>query len=386
MYEVKTLNKIDKNGLGVLREAGYGVSDGVENPDAIMVRSAKMHDMVFGDRLVAIARAGAGVNNIPVNRCTEEGVVVFNTPGANAEAVKELGVCALLMASRNVMGGIEWVKSISSQPDVAGAVEKGKSAFEGPEIGGKTLGVIGLGAVGVKMANAAVNMDMTVLGYNPHITVDAAWKLNSKVQRVLDLDTVYKNSDYISLHVPYRESNHHMIDAAAIAKMKDGVRILNLARAELVDDDAMLAALESGKVACYVTDFPNNKTAGAKNVVAFPHLGASTPESEEKCAIMAAEELIGYLQDGTIRNSVNLPELSLKREGVCRLCVIHKDAPCMVNNFLDLIGAAGINVEHMANKARGDYAYTIIDTGSPVGDDIARKIAAMADVKRVRVL
>jgi D-3-phosphoglycerate dehydrogenase len=385
MYEVKTFNKIDKKGLDILRTAGCGISDDIENPDGIMVRSAKLHDMVFGDKLVAIARAGIGVDNVPLGRCTEAGVVVFNTPGANAEGVKELAICALMLASRDLVGGIEWVRSIAGHENVAADVEKGKSAYVGPEIMGKTLGIIGLGGIGSKIANAAASLDMNVLGYDPYLSVDAAWSISGGVKHVADVDTIYKNSDYVLIQVHHTEATHHMIDAAAIAKMKDGVRVLNLARAELVDDDAMLAALESGKVARYITDFPNNKTAGAKNVVAFPHLGASTPESEEKCAMMAAEELVDYLRDGTIRNSVNMPALTLRREGVCRLCIIHKESPCIVNNFLDLIGAAGINVEHTASKARGGCAYTIIDTGSPVGD-IAEKIAAMADVTRIRVL
>lgn len=387
MYKIKTLNNISENGLDILRRQGYSVSDSTAEPDGIMVRSAKMHDMSFPPELCAIARAGAGTNNIPVDRCTEEGIVVFNTPGANAEAVKELGICALLLASRDVAGGIEWVRSIADRgSEVAAMVEKGKSAFVGPEIGGKTLGVIGLGAIGAKIANSAVALGMTVYGYDPYLSVEAAWQLSHSVIHAVDLDTIYANCDYITLHVPYMDSTHHMIDAQAIAKMRDGVRIINIARGELVDDEALLAALDSGKAARYVTDFPNGMIAGAHGIVAIPHLGASTPESEEKCAVMAANELVDYLNNGNIKNSVNLPAVSLDRMGVSRLCVIHRNKPGMINQFLDLISAENINIEHMINKPRGEYAYTVIDTGTTITSEIAQAISAMDEVMRVRVL
>lgn len=386
MVNIKTLNKIDAKGLDVLRDAGYAVGEDMENPDSLMVRSAKLHDMVFNDKLVAIARAGIGVDNIPIDRCTEAGIVVFSTPGANAESVKEMALCALILGSRDLVGGMEWVKSLAGHENVAAEVEKGKSAFVGPEIMGKTLGIIGLGAIGSRTAKAAVNLGMKVLGYDPYLSVDGAWLISSRVTRARDVETVYKNSDYILVQVHYTDETRHMLGADAISKMKDGVCIINLARGELVDDDALLSALESGKVARYITDFPNSKTAGAKNVIAFPHLGASTPESETKCAIMAAEELTDYLRDGTIRNSVNLPALSLERVGVCRLCVIHENIPRMITGFLDFIGAADINVEHMINKARGDIAYTIIDTDSPISEEIVQKIASAPTVKRVRLL
>lgn len=387
MYNIKTLNKISDNGLDILRRQGYDVGDGVSSPDGVMVRSAKMHDMEFNPELCAIARAGAGTNNIPIDRCTEQGIVVFNTPGANAEAVKELCICALLLASRDVVGGIEWVRSIAGNGDeVASMVEKGKSAFIGPEIGGKSLGVIGLGAIGAKIANSAISLGMTVYGYDPYLSVEAAWQLSHSVIHAVDLDTIYANCDYITIHVPYMDSTHHMIDAAAISKMRDGVRIINIARGELVDDEALINGLDSGKVARYVTDFPNGRIAGLPNIVPMPHIGASTPESEEKCAVMAANELVDYLNNGNIKNSVNLPSVSLDRMGVSRLCVIHRNKPGMINQFLDLISAQNINIEHMINKPRGEYAYTVIDTGTPITEDIAGAISAMDEVMRVRVL
>lgn len=387
MFKIQTKNAIADKGLEILRQAGCEVGPEVEKPEAMLIRSAKLLDMTFSPELLCIARAGAGVNNIPVDKCAEAGIVVFNTPGANAEAVKELAVCALLLSSRDVLGGIEWTKSIADKGDeIPALVEKGKNEFVGPEISGKSLGVIGLGAVGARVANAAIKLDMEVYGYDPYLSVDAAWNLSSKVHHVTDVDAIYRNCDYISIHVPYMPSTHHSLDAAAIAKMKNGVRILNLARAELVDDDAMLAALDTGKVAHYVTDFPNAKTAGAKNVIAFPHLGASTPEAEEKCAVMGAEQILDYLRDGNIRNSVNLPNASLDRLGESRLCILHKNQPKMLNQFLELIAAENINVEHMLNKARGDFAYTIFDTGTRLDGEMARKVAAIEGVTRVRLI
>ncbi|MGI5936987.1 MAG: 3-phosphoglycerate dehydrogenase family protein [Oscillospiraceae bacterium] len=387
MYKIKTMNKIAPAGLDILEKAGCHISDREENPDAIMVRSADLHDYEFNPELACIARAGAGTNNIPIQRCTEAGIVVFNTPGANAEAVKELCICALLMASRDILGGIEWVRSIADKGDeVAAMVEKGKSSFAGPELAGKTLGVIGLGAVGAKIANTALAMGMEVYGYDPYLSVDAAWQLSRKVKHAHDLDTIYRNCDYITLHVPYNPETHHMINAEAISKIRDGVRIINLARGELVCDEDMIAALDSTKVARYVTDFPNGVIAGLPNVVPIPHLGASTPESEEKCAIMAAKEILDYLENGNITNSVNLPSVCLDRMGVSRLCVIHRNVPRMIQRFLDFIGRKDINVEHMINKPRGEYAYTIIDTGTKINGEIADSIRAMDGVFRVRVL
>jgi len=386
VFEVKTMNNIAQQGLDELAAAGLTLNVDAENPDGLLIRSAKLHDTVFGDKLLAIARAGVGTDNVPVARCTEEGIAVFNTAGANAEAVKELALCGLLLASRDIVGGIEWVKTLSDNENVAAAVEKGKAAYVGPEINGKTLGIIGLGAIGFRVANAAAELGMTVYGYDPYMSVDAAWRLSSVVKHAADLDTIFRVSDYIMVQVHYNDETRHMLGAAEIAKMKQGVRLLNLARGELVDDEAMIEALASGKVARYVTDFPNNRLAGVANVVAMPHLGASTPESEEKCAVMAAQELADYLYNGNVKNGVNLPNVSLERAGVCRLCVIHRNVPRMINHFLDLIGAENINVEHMINKPRGEIAYTIIDTGSVVGDAIIEKIGAMEEVMRVRVI
>ena len=386
MFEVKTMNNIARQGLAELDAAGLTVDVDAENPDGLLIRSAKLHDAVFGDRLLAIARAGVGTDNVPVDRCTEEGIAVFNTAGANAEAVKELALCGLLLASRDIVGGIEWVKSLEGNDNVAAAVEKGKSAYVGPEINGKTLGIIGLGAIGSLVANAAAELGMTVFGYDPYMSVDAAWRLNSVVRHAADLDTVFRESDYLMVQVHYNDETRHMLGEAQFAKIKQGVRIINFARGELVDDAALLAAMERGKVARYVTDFPNNALAGKPGVVAIPHLGASTPESEEKCAVMAAKELADYLYNGNIKNGVNLPNVSLERAGVARLTVIHRNVPRMINHFLDLIGAENINVEHMINKPRGDVAYTIIDVGSDISPEIEAKIAAIPEVMRVRII
>ncbi|MCC8157098.1 MAG: phosphoglycerate dehydrogenase [Oscillospiraceae bacterium] len=386
MAEIKTMNKIAQQGLDVLAKNGHVVNVDAENPEGLLIRSAKLHDMEFGDRLLAIARAGVGTDNVPVDRCTEAGIAVFNTAGANAEAVKELAICALMLASRDIAGGIEWVRSIAGHDNVAAEVEKGKAAFVGPEICGKSLGIIGLGAIGSLVANAALSLGMTVWGYDPYLSVDAAWRLRSEVKHAADLDTIFRESDYLMVQVHCNDETRGMINAAAISKMKPGVRIINLARGELIDDNAMLSALSCGKVARYITDFPNNKLVGVSGVVATPHLGASTPESEDKCAVMAAEELNDYLENGNLKNSVNLPNVSLARAGVCRLCVIHRNVPKMLNRFLDLIAAQNINVEHMINKSRGNVAYTIIDAGAPLGPDITEAIAAMEEVLRVRVL
>ena len=386
MFEIKTMNNIAQQGLDELAANGLILNVDSENPDGLLIRSAKLHDAAFGSRLLAIARAGVGTDNVPVERCSEAGIAVFNTAGANAEAVKELAICSLLISSRNIMGGITWVNAIAGHKDVAAEVEKGKAAYVGPEIMGKTLGIIGLGAIGSKIANAAEDLGMNVWGYDPYLSVDAAWRLSRKVNHAPDLDTIFRLSDYVLVQVHYNESTRHMLGAAEFAKMKPGVRIINLARGELVDDDAMLAALSVGKVACYVTDFPNNKIAGVKGVIATPHLGASTPESEEKCAVMAAQELADYLLNGNTKNSVNLPNAALERKGVCRLCVIHKNVPRMLNAFLDLVGGADLNVEHMINKARGELAYTMIDLGDKLGEDIVEKIRSIPDVYRVRLV
>ncbi len=387
MFRIKTLNKISPAGLSVLDQTRFSVSDDVENEDGILVRSADMHEYQFPDSLRAIARAGAGTNNIPIDRCSEAGVVVFNTPGANANAVKELALCALLLASRKITAGAEWVKAqAGAGADVEKVVEKGKSQFVGPEIAGKTLGVIGLGAIGVQVANIATKLGMTVYGYDPFLSVDAALSLSRMVHRAMDLETIYKNCDYITLHVPQTSETKGMINEDAFHMMKGGVRILNLARGGLVNDDDMLAALESGKVAAYVTDFPNNKILQGKNVIAIPHLGASTPESEENCAVMAAQELKDYLENGNIKNSVNLPTLVQEWSGVARLCIIHRNIPGAIANITGLLSRDGVNVENMTNKSKKDYAYTVVDLGSRITDAMADEIRALEGVFRVRVL
>ncbi len=387
MYTIKLLNRIAQVGLDRLPD-GFAVDSEAANPDGILVRSAAMHDMVFGDRLLAIARAGAGTNNIPIDRCAEEGIVVFNTPGANANAVKELAVAALLMASRDLTGGNAWVRAVAAEgkDDVAKAVEKGKSAFAGPEIRNKTLGVIGLGAIGGMVANAGYALHMDVVGYDPYLSVSSALRLSRAVKVVKSIEALCAECDYISIHVPYTPETKHTINAKLIDGMKDGVRIINLARGELVDDEAMIAALECGKVARYVTDFPNNRVTLAKNVVALPHLGASTPESEDNCAVMAANELADYLLNGNIANSVNMPACEMARSGVVRLCVLHRNVPNMLASFLALLSAEGANVENMVSKSRGDWAYTMIDFAAEIPAGATDQIHAMDGVVRLRTL
>ena len=386
MFEIQTMNAISASGIEVLEAKGCHVGPDVEKPQALLIRSADLHDYAFPPQLLAIGRAGAGTNNIPVEACTEQGIAVFNSPGANAEAVKEQELCAMVMASRDVLGSIEWVKSIADRgEEIPTLVEKGKSNFAGPELLGKTLGVIGLGATGALVANAALDLGMTVYGYDPFMSVNAAWQLSRDVLHADGIDEIFEHSDYISLNVPYTDSTHHLLDAAAFQKMRPGVRILNESRAEVVDDEAMTEALKSGKVAKYVTDFPNQTILQAPNVIAMPHLGACTPESEDRCAVMAARELYDYLRNGNIKNSVNLPDVSLSRMGVCRLCVIHHNVPKMINRILDRLGV-DVNVEHMINKPRGQYAYTMVDLGSPIDEITAESIRRMDHVLRVRVI
>lgn len=387
MLKIRTMNTISPLGTGLLAEHGCEVGPEVENPDALLIRSADLHDMDFGRDLLCIGRAGAGVNNIPIDRCTEEGIAVFNSPGANADATKEMVIFEMLLASRDMLGSIEWVKSIAGRgAEIPALVEKGKSAFAGPELCGKSLGVIGLGAVGALVANTALQLGMTVRGYDPYMSVDAAWRLSRHVIHVDYAEEIFRSSDYISLNVPYTESTHHMIDATALSYMKPGVRIMNESRAEVVDDDAMLEAIASGRVGKYVTDFPNEKLIGKKNVICTPHLGACTPESEEKCAVMAAQEIFDYLVNGNIRNSVNLPNATLERLGKSRLCVIHRNVPNMINSILDLVSARNINVEHMLNKPRGAYAYTMMDLSEKVNGEITGQLSQQPNVLRVRVL
>jgi len=388
MYRIKALNKISNAGLAHLDKSRFQVGSDVTDEDGILVRSADMHDYIFPDSLRCIARAGAGTNNIPIDRCSENGIVVFNTPGANANAVKELVITAMLIASRDILGGAEWVQEQAHTPnvDLATAVEKGKSTFAGPELYHKTLGIIGLGAIGVLVANVALELGMDVYGYDPFLSVDTALRLDRHVHVVNNIDDLYKVSDYITIHVPYNNSTRDTINAEAISKMKGQVRIINLARGGLVNDDDMIEALETGRVARYVTDFPDEKIATAKNVIALPHLGASTPESEENCAVMAVRQLQDYLLNGNIRNSVNLPDVSQGWSGIARLCLIHKNVPGMLTQITTALSDDGINVENLTNKAKKDYAYTMVDVNSRITNEVSDELRSIPGIIRVRVL
>lgn len=386
MFNIKTLNKISAVGLEKFDKSKYAYGDGIENPDAIMVRSAAMHDMEMPKSLLAIARAGAGVNNIPVDRCTREGIVVFNTPGANANAVKELVVCALLLSSRKVTKAIEWCKTIKNDENVSKSVEKGKSAFSGPELKGKTIAVIGLGAIGRLVANAASDLGMNVIGYDPFLTPAAAETLKKDVQVINELDEIYPKADYITVHVPLTPETKEMICAANIAKMKDSVRIINLARGDLANSADIVAALDEGKMAAYVTDFPSADLIGVDGVIAMPHLGASTPESEENCATMGAEELIDFLENGNIRNSVNMPAASSQRCGKARITIIQKNQPNMIATITDVISKSGMNIENFENKNRGDVAYSILDLDSDDLDSVVAELEKLDGVVRVRTI
>ncbi len=384
MFNILTLNKIAAVGTSRLGD-NYTYGDDVQNPDAVLVRSAAMHDMQFEDNLLAIARAGAGTNNIPKDVCSEKGIVVFNTPGANANAVKELVIAGLLLSSRRVMEGADWAKTLKGNGDAVGKmVEKGKSQFVGPEIKGKTLGVIGLGAIGILVANCAVALGMDVIGFDPFMSVTNALKLNPAVKLMKSGEDVMVNCDYLTIHVPLTADTKDMVDADMIAKMKDGVRILNFSRDGLVNSTAVLEAVKSGKVAKYVTDFATDDIIGEENIICLPHLGASTPESEDNCAIMACDELKEYLENGNIVNSVNYPALSLARTNTenVRFCVMHKNVPELLKKVLSEVKG---NVENMLSKSRGDYAYAIIDVagGNP---ENAAAIAAIEGVIRVRAI
>ena len=387
MYQLKCLNKISPLGTSRLGE-NYQVGDDVENPDAILVRSAAMHDMEFNKNLLAIARAGAGTNNIPVERCVQEGIAVFNTPGANANAVKELVIAALLLTSRKIVPGIEWAGTLKGKGDEVGKlVEKGKSSFVGPEIACKTLGVVGLGAIGILVANAAEALGMKVMGYDPFLSVEGAWGLSSNTQRALTLEEIYANCDYISLHVPLTPDTKEMIKASTIAQMKEHVRILNFARGDLVNNTDLLNALSDGKVAAYATDFPNDALLGVENVLAIPHLGASTPESEDNCACMAADEIKDYLENGNIKNSVNLPNVSMPREnGAKRVCIIHQNIPNMISTLTGVLANIGVNIENMQSKSKKEYAYTILDVTGNVNDDTVKAINDNDGIIFVRVI
>ena len=384
--KILCLNSIANVGIDALRD-GYSLTDNVEEAHGILVRSADMKEMELPECLRAIARAGAGVNNIPLDRCAEQGIVVFNTPGANANGVKELVVAGLMLASRDIAGGIEWVRENASDPTVTRDAEKAKKAFAGTEIKGKKLGVIGLGAIGVMVANTAWQLGMDVYGYDPYISVGAAWNLRTEIKHCEDITELYERCDYITIHVPAMESTKGMIDADAIAKMKDGVYVLNFARDTLVDDDAMAAALESGKVAKYVMDFPNAKTVRMKNCIVTPHLGASTEESENNCAIMAVEELQDYLDNGNIRHSVNYPDLDA---GICktesRIACLHENIPGMLSNITSAMGREGVNIANLYNKSRDKFAYTLIDLDERIADGALEALKDIQGMRRVRIV
>ena len=380
MNHIHYLNKISPKGTALWTE-DYAVAENINEADAVLVRSANMHDMDLPENLLAVARAGAGVNNIPLTACADKGIVVFNTPGANANSVMELAIC------RDIVGGINWVQSIKGSADISRLVEKGKGQFAGHEIRGKKLGIIGLGAIGGPLANRARKLGMDIYGCDPHISVEAAWHLDRHVQRVKTRDEIYAIADIITLHVPLMDATRHMIDAAAISKMKDGVIILNFARDALVDDDAMAEALASGKVAKYVTDFPNEKTANMPGCIAIPHLGASTEESEDNCAKMAVRQVMDYLENGNIVNSVNFPNCDMglpTKAG--RVCILNRNIPNMLTRFTAVFSEDGVNISDMVNRSRGDYAYTMLDLDSPVTEEFVKDLEAIDGVIRVRVI
>lgn len=387
MFQIKTLNSIAPAGLARLSPNLFLVDDECEAPEGILVRSAAMHEMPLPQSLLAIARAGAGVNNIPLDKCSEQGIVVFNTPGANSGAVAELVIGALVAVSRNLAPAIQWALGLKGRgAEVPKLVEKGKSQFAGPELAGKKLGVIGLGAIGVKVANAASHLGMEVYGYDPYISVDAAWRLSRNVVHCVNLSDIITKCDYITLHLPATPQTKGFLGISALASAKRGVRILNFARGELVDTPALLDALASGHVAGYITDFPNDELLGVPGVVCVPHLGASTPESEENCAVMAANELADYLLNGNIVNSVNLPSVSQPRAGGRRICVLHKNEPGVISAVTALTTESGLNIENMVNKSKAAMAYTMLDVTGPVAGPLAEKLAGLAPVVRVRIL
>lgn len=387
MYQIQTLNKISKKGLAVLDSNSYNVAEEVKNPDGIILRSFKMHDMELPSSLRAIARAGAGVNNIPIDKCTENGIVVFNTPGANANAVKELVIAALLLSSRKIVQGIEWAKTLVGEGDaVSSLIEKGKSNFAGPEIQGKTLGVVGLGAIGVRVANAAHHLGMDVVGFDPFLSVDAAWHLTRFAHKANSLDELLAKADYVTVHVPATPSTKGMFNSEAFANMKKGARLLNFSRGELVDENDVQAALESGEIASYITDFASEALLKNEKVICLPHLGASTPESEENCAVMAANELKDFLENGNIKNSVNFPNCEMGKAEGARVTVLHKNVPSMIKNITDVFASRGVNIANMLNKSKGDNAYTMIDVDGKCDTALVDQIEAMTDVIKVTLL
>lgn len=385
-YKFACLNSISPIGLKNFTNRYEQVSE-LSEANGILVRSASMHDMEFSDNLYAIARAGAGVNNIPLQKCAEKGIVVFNTPGANANGVKELVFAGMLLASRDIVEGVNWVRANKAKEDIAKTAEKEKKKFAGTELQGKKLGIIGLGAIGVRVANAAVSLGMDVYGYDPYVSVDSAWHLSRKITHVLNVDDIYKDCDFITVHVPLLDSTKHMIGKEAISKMKKGVILVNMARDQLVDEEAVVASIEAGKIRRYVSDFPNSTVAGKKGCITTPHLGASTAESEINCAKMAVDQLRDYLENGNIRNSVNYPNCEM---GVCtsggRICIFHKNQPSMITQFTQILGAHGVNIAGMANKSKKEVAYTLIDFDDPSDKELVNKLATVKDVYRVRVI
>lgn len=386
MFTYNCLNPISNKGLDLF-STDYKAVDDIADADAVLVRSAAMHDLQFSEKLACVARAGAGVNNIPLDTCAQQGIVVFNTPGANANGVKELVFAGMLLASRDIIGGYKWVLDNTADENIGKTAEKAKKAFAGNEIAGKKLGVIGLGAIGVKVANDATHLGMEVMGYDPYISVNAAWNLSRNVHHVTNVEDIYRECDFITVHVPLLDSTRGMINKDAIQLMKKGVVILNFARDLLVDEQAVVDAIEAGKVKHYVTDFANSVTAGKKGVICTPHLGASTEEAEDNCAVMAVKEVMDYMENGNICHSVNYPDCDM---GVCkapsRLAILHKNVAGMLAKFTTILGDAGINVNDMTNKSRGDYAYTLMDLGSVVSEDVLGAIAAVDDVIKVRVV
>ncbi|MBM4762857.1 phosphoglycerate dehydrogenase [Bacillus sp. B15-48] len=388
---IKTLNNIAESGLNVFNKEQYAIDDNCESPDAIVVRSFNMHELEFDHNLKAIARAGAGVNNIPVEKCTEQGIVVFNTPGANANAVKEIVLTSLMASSRNLFAGVTWTKSLADEGDqIPKLVEAGKKQFVGKEIKGKTLGVIGLGAIGALVANDALDLDMDVIGFDPFISVDTAWNLSRSVQRAMSIEQLFANSDYITVHVPLTDDTRGMFNVDTFSIMKDGVHILNFSRGELVNEQDMAAALESGKVGKYITDFPNENVLKMKNAVPIPHLGASTKESEENCAIMASRQVKEFLETGNIKNSVNFPNASLPYTGKRRVAAFHKNVPNMVGQLTTALSEYNLNIADMVNRSRGDYAYTMIDIDNKVNGEVlpglSEKLGKIAGIVTFRII
>lgn len=387
MYQILTLNSISPKGTERLPASLFTLTDDPSEAAGILVRSQNMKEMELPECLLAVARAGAGTNNIPIDRCTEQGIAVFNTPGANANAVKELTIAGLVLACRNISPALEWVNTLAGEGDAVGKlVEKGKSRFVGPELAGKRLGVIGLGAIGVKVANTATHLGLEVYGYDPYISVEAAWNLSRNVVHCVNLNDLYRQCDLITIHVPVTKDTAGFINAEAIAQMKPGVRILNFARGELVEESAILSATRSGRVACYVCDFPSAALIGQPGVVALPHLGASTPESEENCAVMAAEELKDYLLNGNIHNSVNLPDVELPRVGGSRICVLHRNIPGMLSGITSAVSDASLNIENLVNKGRGEIAYTMLDVSGNVGGAVINRLKSLEGSIRVRII